>query len=29
MKVIKEYQDAEKEGELLKRQANEELESKI
>ena len=29
MKVIKEYQDSEKEGELLKRQANEELESKI
>ena len=29
MKVIKEYQDSEKEGELLKRQANEELETKI
>jgi hypothetical protein len=29
MKVIKEYQDAEKEGEMLKRIADEELEDKI
>jgi len=29
MKVIKEYQDGEKEAEILKRQANEELEAKI